>query len=316
MNPIIIPAVVLSDLIAHYENEIKNDYKELIKTVHNFERYVYEGTEINLNTDIVESIKGYEDWLENRISELGIYIQSYPKVKHEDVVKRCAEGRRPFKNHDRGYKDTLIWESILEYLKLKGGEVILLSVDQDFGENAILHQDLLSDVKRNGIDVGSVQLFQEFSALIEYLLKKYNVSLELEEEERALWASVSKQLLNKTVPFKRIISEQKSQIEKIIFVNANRFVNMSDFNNILSLSKEIEVKNVEFNASYTGNGIWKLDGEALADIDLEVISIISDNLQTMKASEELRIGIQFTIYFDWKTKGTSDAIIRNVKKID
>ena len=56
--------------------------------------------------------------------------------------------------------------------------------------------------------------------------------------------------------------------------------------------------------------------EALADTNLEIISIISDNLQTQKVNKELVISIQFTIYFDWKTKDTSDVIIRDVKKID
>jgi len=313
---VVLPSVVLSDLIAHYESEITSSYKELMKLVSGLERYTYYGAAPNIDINIRESIEGYENWLNNRLKQLGIDIGGYPKTKHKDVVRRAAAGRKPFKNHDRGYKDTLIWESVLEYLRLKSRRVLLLSADKDFGENSILHQDLLDDIRENGMNDGAVKLFQEYDHLIEYLDREYDVSQQLQEEEKALWAGVSKQVLNETVPFRKIIEGQRNQIERIIIGNASKFIHTpSDFDKVLSLSKVIVLDNPEFNASYTGNGIWKLDVMTIADTELEITFIISDNLQSQRMSEELRIEIQSTIYFDCKTKDTNDILIRNVKKI-
>jgi len=80
----------------------------------------------------------------------GFTILPYPDVSHRDVTARALARRRPFDSlgHE-GYRDALIWESVLAFARTLARErVVLVSRNsKDFADAAgDLHADLRRDV--------------------------------------------------------------------------------------------------------------------------------------------------------------------------
>src|SRR2546423_1312608 len=67
----------------------------------------------------------------------------YPAISHKDLAKRALRKRRPFREHDAGYRDSLLWSAILEKLA-KGQQPIAFVTNnwKDFGTKGELHEHL------------------------------------------------------------------------------------------------------------------------------------------------------------------------------
>src|SRR3712207_5467566 len=91
------------------------------------------------------------------MATLGIRIIPYPKTDHKEMVARELCHRKPFLDSTKGYRDSLIWESIKEHCKTtpKTIEIVFLSENSDdFAEKSkkTFHQDLLVDCDKEGLD--------------------------------------------------------------------------------------------------------------------------------------------------------------------
>jgi hypothetical protein len=76
-------------------------------------------------------------------------VLPYPEAKHEEVVARELAGRRPF-TEGRGYRDTIIWLSIIEYLRASRAArpVAFITANyKDFMQAGELHPDLARDLR-------------------------------------------------------------------------------------------------------------------------------------------------------------------------
>jgi hypothetical protein len=74
-----------------------------------------------------------------------------PLVSHTSIIERCGRRKKPFgeKKGDKGYKDYLIWLSIVELTKTADLQIIFLSQNKnDFADETgtVLHADLLIDL--------------------------------------------------------------------------------------------------------------------------------------------------------------------------
>lgn len=77
------------------------------------------------------------------LADLGS-IDPIPAITHLEVLARDLANRRPFQSNGRGYRDALIWETLLE--NSQTGIVVLLSNNSgDFGAGKP-HADLISDL--------------------------------------------------------------------------------------------------------------------------------------------------------------------------
>ena len=93
--------------------------------------------------DFLSVLKSRFDW---------IRVLEYGALPQEPVVSRALAGKRPFQDGEKGYRDTLIWLSLLEYAKgLKKPEriVFISSNVNDFfdpSDKKSFHPDLLEDL--------------------------------------------------------------------------------------------------------------------------------------------------------------------------
>ncbi len=123
--------------------------------------------------DVSVSTGEFEERLRARIAGTQGQVLPIPDAPHAKLVERSADGIKPFsssakdsKEHsDRGYRDTLIWITVLE--AAKAGEVTLVTENTtDFTDGeGNLHPDLLADLEREGLE-GEVQLSLSLTAFL------------------------------------------------------------------------------------------------------------------------------------------------------
>src|SRR5262249_14685420 len=56
----------------------------------------------------------YEAQLRRRLTQHHVSVREHPTISHAEVVKRAIAKRPPFNQQGQGYRDTLIWYTILE----------------------------------------------------------------------------------------------------------------------------------------------------------------------------------------------------------
>src|SRR6266702_4642275 len=74
--------------------------------------------------------------------------------------------RRPFDDNGGGYRDNLIWQTILDLAGKYGDDIVLVSGDKSFqDESGKLHSDLLQEIAERGLN-GQIQLYPKLAELI------------------------------------------------------------------------------------------------------------------------------------------------------
>lgn len=87
-------------------------------------------------------------------------------VPHMQIVARILAGRSPSRGGDRGYRDTLIWETVLERLGVHRGKVLLVTSDGDFADKSGRpHADLLADLSERGIEHERLSIYKAVAHL-------------------------------------------------------------------------------------------------------------------------------------------------------
>jgi len=194
---VVIPKVVHDELCHQHRDELAKLRKELDAAAESAKRLLVFGS----SPAMPQPSEDYERLSAARIAELGIGVRHYPTLSHESIVARFYGGLRPMtcyakgkEHYDAGYKDLLIWHTVLELLGEGYSRVVLVSGNtRDFGAEGTsgLHADLLKDVREAGHGEEAVCLcttLDEAAALLETLL---GGRLKVDEEVAdALMASV------------------------------------------------------------------------------------------------------------------------------
>ena len=172
-HKVCMPMVVFDEMVKQY----KELADEAICTCDKLKKDFYRLGERDVTMPIEEIKKGVEQYsnlLMKICEDLGILLLQYPTIAHQDVVKRNLNRRKPFREFEHGmtgYRDTLIWESVLElcgHLNHYNKVVLLTSNSQDFGskQKGLLSKDLIEDLVQCGWDKDRVRLVSSFHTFI------------------------------------------------------------------------------------------------------------------------------------------------------
>jgi rRNA-processing protein FCF1 len=134
---IFIPKIVLEELSFQKRKRYPESLKTLKNHFKNFDKlpgFILQAPEdFDYNPYLHQRIEEY-------IAKMGIDILPYPSnERFNNLIQRAVEKRPPFKGKDtisdKGFKDAINWESILEFVRSHECEnYILYSKDQDFSE--------------------------------------------------------------------------------------------------------------------------------------------------------------------------------------
>jgi hypothetical protein len=82
----------------------------------------------------------------------GVVVLEYNTLPHDEIFRRALKAQRPFREGEKGYRDTLIWMSLLAFLRKQTHpeEVAFITTNKnDFfsqSEDAEFHPDLREDL--------------------------------------------------------------------------------------------------------------------------------------------------------------------------
>ena len=164
-----LPKVALEEIAAKYERDLSKNAKEADQSLSRLSRLL--GRSIDSPVDGFDSKEETESFRERLVNHLGMtesHIMDYPDTPHETLVKRATSRKRPFDDNGSGYRDAIIWESILELATQVKGPIVLVTKDKDFREGSSnLHGDLIKDLERLGLPEDKVTLATDLASLVE-----------------------------------------------------------------------------------------------------------------------------------------------------
>lgn len=150
-------SLVVSDLVCQeidnkFELAQKSLKKELLSNLKRASQLLNKNIELDLN--LLEQNYMLKNILKEKTSNIIFF--PYSQIDNTIVTFRAIKQIKPFQSQDKGYRDTLIWLSFIEYLKdrKENEEVIFINNNsKDFlDENkSSLHSDLKNDLANNNL---------------------------------------------------------------------------------------------------------------------------------------------------------------------
>lgn len=160
---LLVPEVVIQEVVKQFgerlekaQNGIKAEGREIRDLVGSFEDPTL--------LDISEAIEAFEKKLRDRLEALHATVLPLPDLGLQDMLDRDKANRKPFTG-GRGFRDALIWESVLEHLAEHPSDFTLITGNRnDFGvkNSDGLHPHLQEDISDisdeiNGTVVGTLK---------------------------------------------------------------------------------------------------------------------------------------------------------------
>jgi hypothetical protein len=143
------PEVVCSEVDGKFNSELlnlRNQFKDSVKRINSFipKKIANDPNLFNVNYSFKQELE--------KITDNTVFI-SYNEIQNTELVNRAINKVRPFQNEDKGFRDTLIWLSLIEYLKKKKHTEKVAFINnnpKDFydRDKTGLHPDLLTDLAR------------------------------------------------------------------------------------------------------------------------------------------------------------------------
>jgi hypothetical protein len=128
---------------------------------------------------VEQEVEKYRNTLKKELSRHNAKIVDYPKAEHHQLVERELAHKKPFSARG-GYRDALIWLSVLEIAESADDKVILVTGNTaDFGDGSgNLHEDLLQDLRDRGLSDDEVILITCLKDVVERFVEPSLARLE------------------------------------------------------------------------------------------------------------------------------------------
>lgn len=166
---ICIPEIVIQERITQQAEKIIKDLDNLNKKHERLKIFGVKITNIPLEKEIRKKLLEFSQELKSE--EFLCY--PLPKPKIEDVIQRSYLKIVPFQNGGKGFKDTILWYSILENCNDK--KIILISNDKVFLDNK---DYFIRELKKNGGK--QLEIFNTIESTKSFLRKEFNLDENIE----------------------------------------------------------------------------------------------------------------------------------------
>ncbi len=164
-----LPKLVVSETLNHWSIEFDKAYDSLTSSSSAYSKIGGLGSSDGKTAEQKrDDWNGFEKRFQERLLEAGIEELPLPSTSHEILVNLDMKNRKPFGGKGSGYRDAMIWFSVLERAKLAKETVAFLTKNHhDFAKSKeecnVLHEDLVADVSREGLSEDSIMLVNSLS---------------------------------------------------------------------------------------------------------------------------------------------------------
>ncbi|MDO8208958.1 PIN domain-containing protein [Conexibacter sp. CPCC 206217] len=105
--------------------------------------------------------------LRRTLKAAGVRIPRIASISHSRMVDRALARKKPFGENGAGYRDALLWETVLNEVRQHGPLVLLTKDRSDFATDGQLAGDLADDLSLQGDSANSVTLQSDLKAFVE-----------------------------------------------------------------------------------------------------------------------------------------------------
>lgn len=167
-DSIYFPQVVVDEIKNKYLEQLKSIKSKIDKEISSINRLTNTVSGSPISEEFVaQEARKYNEHLDAKILESGITKIPYSTISHERLVGRALQRKRPFTEGGKGYRDALIWENIKSVIpsqpRIDSPNVILITADNDFGDEKTLHKDLLEDLESSQLNSGSIKIIMSLN---------------------------------------------------------------------------------------------------------------------------------------------------------
>ena len=110
--------IVFQEIQKLYDEELKEKYDAIKRTSFEINKLFSEQKIVLIDIDLENQKNIFKSNILEKfqISEYNEIFQLEDSILHK-VIKRAIDKKRPFRSNGIGFKDTILWESIIEYIK-------------------------------------------------------------------------------------------------------------------------------------------------------------------------------------------------------
>lgn len=165
-----IPEIVVDELSGNYNTHLSSVISKLRSQIKNLRDL---GIELpSYDKPLSEISTDYLSFLTEFAKTNNIEVISYPDLTIKKLVSTSYEGKKPFKRHGEGFKDYIVWQSVLSLLSKGEKDIHLITNNsKDFcGEDGSLHSDLEETLVGFGV---SVQIHENMKSFIDLKISPF-----------------------------------------------------------------------------------------------------------------------------------------------
>lgn len=194
-SSLIIPEIILDEIIGLYRRTVMERSQELNKTITNWNLILIDQDRhiVLPELQIVEEVNKYKRHILERLEVKAQNILPYNNDLLPIISKRAIDRKKPSGEKGQGFRDTLIWLTMLDYCKKNNDkQIIFISSNTDDFSNSLkqsLHESLNEECKNLQIRVNYYknlrEFIEEYSSKIEFLSLEWiqqNLDMRLVEE--------------------------------------------------------------------------------------------------------------------------------------
>lgn len=175
-----IPAIVVDESINKYGERLRDCKLKTDGGISDLRRLIRRDVGVSPISDefIRKESEDYAGRFKKQLHKLDIQIIPYPKISHQELVRRDLSRKKPFQTSGKGYRDALIWECVKSLCEqstelLDIPQIVFVNKNyKDFGEKDYsLHPDLKEDLKNKGVSEGYVKIVEDIDTVIKDHIK-------------------------------------------------------------------------------------------------------------------------------------------------
>ena len=167
---IFIPELVVEEVVAKFERTIVVEADEAQRAVDQLSK--------RLTTPLPSLVTALDQQkkaafvrarLQEQFTDTISAILDYPHVSHRELVRRAVARQKPFDDKGSGYRDTLIWHSVLELAMRSTERIGLITRDRDFldSDKKSLHPKLADELVASGYCRNRVTVIDSISTFVD-----------------------------------------------------------------------------------------------------------------------------------------------------
>lgn len=173
---VFISKVSILEVFKNHKAHLSESIQHFDKLTRQINRQIVNKIKPTPISDIQQEIINYQNYFLNKIEKADIGILPIPQVEHEEIIKYANSGKRPFDSKDNGYKDFLIWMSVVGLATRSKRPIVLISNDNDFASDGTIHEQLIDHLKELEIENLDIQLVKSLGQFNEtYLTDVYDL---------------------------------------------------------------------------------------------------------------------------------------------